>query len=138
MGLLSPGPGQKPHRAKNATSEDELTDAAEIVIMLFPADSSSASDADAKDAGDTATLPARIGRLIRRIGLQARVTVPASDAGEMLGFGRLVAWVFLVLGTLAIVVPAGMTPRNIITVIALELAGFIIETLARRRRRKNT
>jgi hypothetical protein len=144
MGLLSPGPGQKPHRAKNTTSEDELTSAAEIVIMLLPADATSASDTGAKDADDTAMLPKRLAGLMRRIGLGARISVPAKDAGEMLAAVRylstITTWAGLILGTLAIMVPAGMTPGTIITVLAIELAGFVIGTLvlALRRPHKNS
>ena len=126
MGLLSPGPGQKPHRAKNVTSADELTDAAELVVMLFPADASSATEVGAKDADSTTAPHGRLMRLLYRIGLHACVRVPAASVAELLGTVRLIAWVVLVLGTLAIMIPAGMPAWAFITVIAIGSAGFII------------
>jgi len=139
MGMLSPGPGQKP-RAKSAPREDDdPTRAAEIVIMLFPAGATPAADADAdaKDVGKE-MLPAWLTRLARRIGLQAWISVPAPNAGQMLAAVCVFAWTALVLGTLAIMIPAGMTAGAIIAVIALELAGFAAGSLTLRKYRKDS
>lgn len=143
MGFLrGPGPGQKPPRAASPPREDEATNAAELVIVLFPAGATPAAATGSKDVTDSGKPATRLMGLVRRIGLQLRLSVPPTDAAEMLRavqhVGIILAWAVTVLGTLAITVPAGMSARTIITVIALELAGFTVGAFAMRRRRKES
>jgi transcriptional regulator with XRE-family HTH domain len=121
--------------------QDELTCAAEVTFWLFPPDPMPASASSTPGAADTEQQPSRLESLIRRIGLRASLIVPGSNAGEMLSLLRQVStvlsWVALVLGTLAIMAPAGMTARSIIIVITIEFLGFVTGTLALSKRRKD-
>jgi transcriptional regulator with XRE-family HTH domain len=121
--------------------EDKLTSKAELVLMLFPADGSPASVSNTPDTAKAEKQSGSIASLMRRLGLQAQLSVPASEAGEMLNVLRQVsivfAWVALVIGTLAIMAPAGMTAKPIIIVIVIEFLGFVTGTLTLGKRRKD-
>jgi hypothetical protein len=77
--------------------------------------------------------------MLRRagFGVHARITVPARDAGKMLTTFLTATWTLTVLGTLAITVPAGLTAAAVVTILAIELAGFVISALSLRHRRRS-
>jgi transcriptional regulator with XRE-family HTH domain len=123
------------------SSEDELTSSAELVVMLFPVGPSPDTAARASHVAGTEKQSSYLARLMRRIGLQARLSVPGSHATEMLHVLRQVsivtAWVVLMIGTLAIMAPAGMAAGLIVIVVAIEFLGFVTGTLALSKHRKD-
>jgi hypothetical protein len=77
--------------------------------------------------------------MLRRagFGVHARITVPAKDAGEMLTTLIAATWALTVLVTLAITVPAGLPAATVVTILAIELTGFVIGALSLRHRRRS-
>lgn len=140
MAARSPG-GQQPPAA-SAPGAEAPSAAAELHIMKIPASDSPAHN-EAGEAGTAGDPVSRLMALLRRagFGVQARMTVPAAEASEMLAMFRNVAlavtWALTVLVTLAVTVPAGMPADMVVTIVGIELIGFVIGALSLRHCRRS-
>ena len=107
---------------------------AELKILVFPVDGETPAAAD----GDKPR--SWFATFLRRVGLtiHARFAVPFDDANEMLATVRVIGltaiWAVTVLITLAITLSANVSVPAIITISAIELAGFTAASLSRRRK----
>ena len=105
---------------------------AELKILMFPV---------TKD--DDEDVPKRnwLVSLLRRAGLtfHARMTVPPADADELLATVRKVGlaatWALTVVVTLAITLAYHVPVTAVITIVVIELIGFVVGALSLRRRR---
>jgi hypothetical protein len=120
--------------------EEAPSAAAELHIMKIPASDPQANPGT-REISTSASPASPLLATLRRAGfaVQARMTVPAANAGEMLAMLRNVAlavtWAVTVIITLAVAIPAGVPADAIIAIVAIELIGFAVGALSLRHKR---
>lgn len=108
---------------------------ADLKILMFPVDGEALKAAGGDGPRNW------LAALLRRASLtiHARLAVPLGDASEMLATVRVIGltavWAVTIVVTLAITLSASVPVPAVITILAIEAAGFTVAVLSRRRKR---